>query len=155
MSKLRGETKGKLRNNEFISPNTFRSGTIQVLESTMQKPTLALLGHPTMKLGKFIQSRRPRAWEKNKGVTRPLDIRKYGLGQFVTSCAGKGAHPILTSFHHSHYHVTPLTSFPSHILCAIIVSLNLESKTSRLLCKGLQCKVISIIAFKPSCLFSF
>ena len=48
------ETKGKFQNSELISHKKFISGTIQVLDSTMRKPTLTLLGHLTMKLGKSI-----------------------------------------------------------------------------------------------------
>ena len=63
---MREETKGKLQNSEFISPNTFILGTIQVSHSSMRKPTPTLLGLPTVKLGKFIQLHRPGAQGKEQ-----------------------------------------------------------------------------------------
>ena len=82
--RLRKETKGKLKNSEFISPNTFILGTIQVSESAMQKPTPTLLGHPTVKLGKLLSSFRTGDWKKVKRCYLAFIYHNILFYQFLT-----------------------------------------------------------------------
>ena len=50
-----GKNQRNFWNKEFIFPNTFILGTISVSKLAMLKLTPTLLGHPTMKLGRFLQ----------------------------------------------------------------------------------------------------
>ena len=48
------------------------------------------MGHPTMKLGKFLLSFRPRAWEKVKRCYQALKNHKYDFIKFITDLEMSG-----------------------------------------------------------------